>query len=167
MNPLELSSKLDHNAARAFKSVKSPRGYLHSDRQEIVLPSNLEYPVVNVPCAGRIGIIYVENSFFRLHANNSPTQMGHCKPSSITPRISFTSSLLSHKFANARIPDSMSFEESALCEPLSVALQACKRTGIPRLADVLIFGAGPIGLLCASVVKARGLSVSVTVAGIF
>jgi len=60
----------------------------------------------------------------------------------------------------------MSFEEAALCEPLSVALQACQRARIPPIADILIFGAGPIGLLCAAVIKAqREPDMKVTIAG--
>src|SRR5947207_8130211 len=44
-----------------------------------------------------------------------------------------------------RIPDNMSFEEAALCEPLSVALHACQRTGMSDLCTyVTIFGAGAI-----------------------
>jgi len=60
----------------------------------------------------------------------------------------------------------MSFEEAALCEPLSVALQACQRAQVPPIADILIFGAGPIGLLCAAVIKARREpDIKVTIAG--
>jgi len=60
----------------------------------------------------------------------------------------------------------MSFEEAALCEPLSVALQACQRARVPSVADILIFGAGPIGLLCAAAIKARREpDIKITVAG--
>ena len=45
-----------------------------------------------------------------------------------------------------RIPDSMSYEEGALLEPLSVGIWACERTPRPG-DDVLVTGAGPVGLL--------------------
>ncbi|SJL02448.1 related to L-arabinitol 4-dehydrogenase [Armillaria ostoyae] len=45
-----------------------------------------------------------------------------------------------------RIPDNMTFEEGALCEPLTVALAGVEGSGL-RLGDpTLICGAGPIGL---------------------
>ena len=61
-----------------------------------------------------------------------------------------------------RIPDDMSFEEAALYEPLSVALQACQRTGMSNLCkDVMIFGAGAIRLLIGAVAKSRGAKVAI------
>ncbi|KAN0062238.1 hypothetical protein ACQY0O_005419 [Thecaphora frezii] len=55
-----------------------------------------------------------------------------------------------------KVPESMSFEEIALLEPLSVTLQATLQAEIKLGQPVLITGAGPIGvvqLLCA---KAAG-----------
>ncbi|PWN54080.1 putative xylitol dehydrogenase [Violaceomyces palustris] len=52
-----------------------------------------------------------------------------------------------------KVPDSMSYEEIALLEPLSVTLQATILANIQLGNPVLITGAGPIGavqLLCAS-----------------
>ncbi len=56
-----------------------------------------------------------------------------------------------------RLPDSVSFEKAALTEPCSVAYNAtCVKTHI-RLGDsVLIFGPGPIGLLCLALAKVSG-----------
>ena len=67
-----------------------------------------------------------------------------------------------------RIPDNMSFEEAALCEPLSVALQAVERAGgiIAGFTAVTIFGAGAVGLLIGAVAKANGAK-TVTILGIF
>ena len=45
------------------------------------------------------------------------------------------------------IPDSMTMEEAALLEPLSVALHAVDLAPVARGADVGVFGCGPIGLL--------------------
>lgn len=63
------------------------------------------------------------------------------------------------------IPDSMSFEEGALVEPLSVGLWACRRAGLVVGDSVLVTGAGPVGLLAASVARALGAS-AVTVTDI-
>lgn len=54
------------------------------------------------------------------------------------------------------IPDSMSFEEGALVEPLSVGIWACRRAALEPGDDVLITGAGPVGLLAAASAWAFG-----------
>ena len=54
------------------------------------------------------------------------------------------------------LPDSMSDEQGALLEPLSVGLSAATRAGIRPGDRVLISGAGPVGLLTAEVAKAFG-----------
>ncbi|PLB44824.1 hypothetical protein P170DRAFT_449908 [Aspergillus steynii IBT 23096] len=57
-----------------------------------------------------------------------------------------------------KMPDTISFEEGALLEPLSVALHAIRRSGLTVGQSVLILGAGAIGLLCASLAQAAGAS---------
>ena len=59
------------------------------------------------------------------------------------------------EFAHA-VPDSISDDAAALLEPLSVAIAAVRRAGISPGSRVLIAGAGPIGVLCASVSRAFG-----------
>lgn len=54
------------------------------------------------------------------------------------------------------IPDSVSDNAGALIEPLSVALWANDKAKTAPGSRVLITGAGPIGLLCALVARARG-----------
>ncbi|KAF2200652.1 GroES-like protein [Delitschia confertaspora ATCC 74209] len=55
-----------------------------------------------------------------------------------------------------KIPSSISFEEGAMLEPLSVALAGMDRAGV-RLGDpVVICGAGPIGLVTLLCCKAAG-----------
>ncbi|WVO23661.1 chlorophyll synthesis pathway protein BchC [Cryptococcus decagattii] len=55
-----------------------------------------------------------------------------------------------------RLPDNLSYEEGALCEPLAVALAALERAG-NRLGDpILICGAGPIGLVTLLASHAAG-----------
>lgn len=56
----------------------------------------------------------------------------------------------------------MSFEEGALCEPLSVALQAAQRTGLSNNdGRIIIFGAGAVGLLVGAVAKSKGAFVTI------
>ncbi|KAI1889545.1 hypothetical protein AGOR_G00163970 [Albula goreensis] len=57
-----------------------------------------------------------------------------------------------------KLPDSVTFEEGALIEPLSVGIYACQRGGVSLGSTVLICGAGPIGLVCLLVAKAMGAS---------
>jgi L-iditol 2-dehydrogenase len=55
-----------------------------------------------------------------------------------------------------KLPDHVSFEEGAMLEPLSVAVQACRRANITFGENVLICGAGPIGLVNLLTAKAQG-----------
>ncbi len=54
------------------------------------------------------------------------------------------------------IPDSMSYEAAALCEPLSVGIWACRRAGLQPGDRVRVTGAGPVGILAAQVARALG-----------
>ncbi|CAG7936009.1 unnamed protein product [Penicillium olsonii] len=56
------------------------------------------------------------------------------------------------------IPDSISYPEAALIEPLSVALHAVRRAGLQTGQSVLVIGAGPIGLLCGIIARISGAS---------
>lgn len=58
-----------------------------------------------------------------------------------------------HAFA---LPDTVSDEAAALIEPLSVALWGVGRARLQRGESVVIVGAGPIGVLCALVARAKG-----------
>ena len=49
-------------------------------------------------------------------------------------------------FEALRLPDNVSFQEGALVEPLSVGLHAVNKSRMERGENVLIIGAGPIGL---------------------
>lgn len=55
-----------------------------------------------------------------------------------------------------KLPEAVSLDEGAMCEPLSVGVYACERAGVVPGARVLILGAGPIGLVCYLVAKAFG-----------
>jgi L-iditol 2-dehydrogenase len=43
-----------------------------------------------------------------------------------------------------RLPDHVTYEEGAFCEPLSVGVHACRRAGVTIGSNVLITGAGNI-----------------------
>lgn len=62
-----------------------------------------------------------------------------------------------------RLPDSVSFREGALVEPLAVGLHAVDKAKMQRGATVLVIGAGPVGLavmLWANFLGARHVIVS-------
>lgn len=63
--------------------------------------------------------------------------------------------LIDDDFAHA-VPATMTAEEAALVEPVSVAIHACRRGNVTAGSKVLITGAGPIGVLCAQVARAFG-----------
>jgi len=46
-----------------------------------------------------------------------------------------------------KLPDNVSLEEGALMEPLAVGVHACARGGVTLGCNVLVCGAGPIGLV--------------------
>jgi L-iditol 2-dehydrogenase len=56
------------------------------------------------------------------------------------------------------LPDSLSYENGALAEPLSIAVHAVGLAHIRPYDTVLIVGAGPIGLLTLSVLNLTGVS---------
>ena len=54
------------------------------------------------------------------------------------------------------LPDNISYEEGAMCEPISVGRHAVKKLNIQKGDNVLISGAGPIGLIAGQWAKAEG-----------
>ena len=66
------------------------------------------------------------------------------------------------------LPESLPFDQGALVEPLAVGLHAVARAGITPADDVLVVGAGPVGLavtMWARLQGARTVTVSDPVAG--
>ena len=55
-----------------------------------------------------------------------------------------------------KLPEGMTLEEGALVEPLGVAVHIVKQGGVKPGNTVVIFGAGPVGLLCCAVARAFG-----------
>jgi L-iditol 2-dehydrogenase len=54
------------------------------------------------------------------------------------------------------VPDSVSDDAAALCEPLSVGIAAVRKAGLDGGSRVLITGAGPIGIVLAQLARAYG-----------
>lgn len=55
-----------------------------------------------------------------------------------------------------KLPENVSLEEGAMCEPLSVGVHACRRANIGPETNVLVMGAGPIGLVTMMAARAFG-----------
>ena len=66
--------------------------------------------------------------------------------------------LLMDEWEPTPIPDGVSDEEAALCEPCSVNVHAVRLSNLKVGDRVAVLGAGPIGLLCLQVCKAAGAS---------
>jgi L-iditol 2-dehydrogenase len=61
-----------------------------------------------------------------------------------------------------RLPDSLPFETACLTEPCCVAYNSVANGGNIKPGDrVVVFGPGPIGLLCAAVARLQGAEVAV------
>lgn len=60
------------------------------------------------------------------------------------------------------LPEGTSFEEASFCEPLACVIQAHDYTEIKLGDDVVIVGAGPIGLLHLQIARNRGARVIVS-----
>jgi L-iditol 2-dehydrogenase len=75
-----------------------------------------------------------------------------------TPPIdgAFVNYVAIHEDFAFALPDSLSDEEGALMEPLSVGLWACWRGDVGPDTSVLVTGAGPIGQLAMQVARALG-----------
>ncbi len=72
-----------------------------------------------------------------------------------------TTGTASHYFAVDQqkvtpLPDSMSFEEGAMMEPLAVAVHAIRQAGDVAGLNIIVLGAGPIGNLVAQTAKGMG-----------
>ena len=62
-----------------------------------------------------------------------------------------------------KLPDSVTFEEAALAEPLAVGVHAMKRAQIQPEDNVVIVGAGTIGLSVLQAARASGAKITMVV----
>lgn len=63
-----------------------------------------------------------------------------------------------------KIPDSMSFEDAAIIEPLACATYGVKKLDVKPGEFVVVFGPGPIGIMMTQLIKASGAG-KVAIAG--
>ncbi|KAE8145375.1 chaperonin 10-like protein [Aspergillus avenaceus] len=57
-----------------------------------------------------------------------------------------------------KLPENIDLQEAAVMEPLSVAVHIVKQANVSPGQSVVVFGAGPVGLLCGNVARAFGAS---------
>lgn len=62
-----------------------------------------------------------------------------------------------------KLPAGMTLEEGALIEPSSVGVHICRQAAVKSGDSVVVFGAGPVGLLVMAVAKAFGATKIVAV----
>ena len=60
------------------------------------------------------------------------------------------------------IPDSLSFQEAAFCEPIACCIRSLKKIELSLAEDLLVIGAGPMGLMHLQVALCMGARVSVS-----
>jgi alcohol dehydrogenase/L-iditol 2-dehydrogenase len=61
-----------------------------------------------------------------------------------------------------RMPDGLAFEQAALTEPCCVAYNAVVNNGRVKPGDrIVVFGPGPIGILCGAIAKLCGATVAI------
>jgi len=53
------------------------------------------------------------------------------------------------------VPDHLSYDEAAMIEPLAVTVHAANRVGDVKDKDIVVIGAGPIGILLVQTLKAK------------
>jgi L-gulonate 5-dehydrogenase len=58
-----------------------------------------------------------------------------------------------------KVPDHLSLEIAAFCEPIAIGIQACNRAELVPGETVLVLGCGPIGMVIIEVARARGARV--------
>jgi D-xylulose reductase len=62
-----------------------------------------------------------------------------------------------------KLADHSTLEQGALMEPTAVAVHVCKQAGVKPGANLVVFGSGPVGLLCGIVAKTFGAKTIVSV----
>ena len=74
----------------------------------------------------------------------------------------FQDYIVVHEDVLYKIPDAVSFEQAALAEPFSIAVNIAARLGIRSGDQAVIMGSGTIGLVCLQVFKSLGAKVLVS-----
>lgn len=74
----------------------------------------------------------------------------------LTAHGGFAEAMLCPRYALYRLPESLGYEGGALAEPLAVGVHAVRLTQVSGADEVLVLGAGTIGLMSALAAKAFG-----------
>jgi len=102
-----------------------------------------------------------ENKYLLQLDNVSDLTQWACLDAGLTWAFDLSRSLIetnAFSVPSSRLPENVTYEEGALIEPLSVGIHACRRAEVTLGHNVLICGAGPIGLVSLLVAKAMGAS---------
>ncbi|TFK38169.1 chaperonin 10-like protein [Crucibulum laeve] len=104
------------------------------------------------------GIMCRNCDFCKKDRYNLCKNMRFCSSASVFPHADGTlQSRMNHPAHVIHpLPDSCSFEQAALAEPLSVLIHATRRASFTSGQSALVFGVGAIGILACAVAKSLG-----------
>ena len=74
----------------------------------------------------------------------------------------FQDYIVVHEDMLHKIPDAVSFEQAALAEPFSIAVNIAAKLGISSGDQAVIIGSGTIGLVCLQIFKSLGAKVLIS-----
>jgi L-iditol 2-dehydrogenase len=99
------------------------------------------------------------NCYYCIHGNETMCEkfLDNIFPGGIAEKIILSEWIIKNK-SIFELPDSMSFEEGAMIEPLACCIRGWKKISFIKNDSVLIFGIGPIGILFAMLAKNYGAS---------
>jgi len=111
--------------------------------------------------------VAIEAGIYCRHCNfcdkgryNLCKEMKFCSSASVYPHVDGTLQTKMNHPAHVlhHLPDSCTFDQASLAEPLSVVIHASRRCGLAPSQTVLVFGVGAIGLLACALAKHTGAS---------
>ena len=73
-----------------------------------------------------------------------------------SPNLGYAEYALMDEWEFTLVPDDVTDEQAALMEPCAVTVHAVRQSGIKLGDEVMVLGAGPIGLLCMQTARAAG-----------
>lgn len=99
------------------------------------------------------------NCHYCIHGNETMCEkfINNIFPCGISEKIILSEWIIKTK-SFFELPDSMSFEEGSMIEPLACCIRGWKKVSFIKNDSVLIFGLGPIGILYAMLAKTHGAS---------
>lgn len=137
--------------------VESPMILGHESSGEVV---EIGSAVTRVKVGDRVAIEPGVPSRYSDETKSGRYNLCPCMAFAATPPIDGTllKYYLSPEDFLVKLPDNVSYEEGAAAEPLSVGVHSNKLAGVKFGSKVVVFGAGPVGLLTGAVARAFGAS---------